>query len=197
VRRDLAPRGIGVLDRTLPAHAPSDSLAALVRGLSAEDALVLWLRDADLKALNKVRVPRATVLVSGTMAGFDKAPLGPAWRGVSHLAYPVDLPARRAPRVQYALGWMALHRIAVTAEPLQVNTYVACSAILEMLNHMHGAFAPDYLVERLEAMLEHDLVTGYYPRLSLAPNERFASKGGYMVRIADGRVVPDTDWVVP
>jgi hypothetical protein len=32
-------------------------------------------------------------------------------------------------------------------------------------------------------MLEHRLVTGYYPRLALAPNQRFASKGG--------------DWVVP
>ncbi len=197
VHRKLAARGIEVLDHPLPARAAIASLASLVRGLGPQDALVLWLRDADLTALNQVRVPHATVVASGIMAGMDKAPLNSAWRGVAHLSYPVDLPARRAPRVQYALGWMALHHIAVSAEPVQVNTYVACSAILEMLNHMHGAFPPDYLIERLEAMLEHQLVTGYYPQLALAPNERFASKGGYLVRFADGRVIPDTDWVVP
>jgi hypothetical protein len=49
-------------------------------------------------------------------------------------------------------------------------------------------------------MLERRLVTGYYPRLALAPNQRFASKGGYWVRFADStgvRLLPDGDWVVP
>ena len=41
--------------------------------------------------------------------------------------------------------------------------------------------------------------TTVYPRLSLAPGQRFASKGGYIVRFAaDGKsVVPATEWMVP
>jgi hypothetical protein len=41
--------------------------------------------------------------------------------------------------------------------------------------------------------------TTVYPRLSLAPGQRFASKGAYIVRFGpDGKsVVPESDWIVP
>ena len=54
--------------------------------------------------------------------------------------------------------------------------------------------------ERLQAMVEHRIVTGYYPRLTLAENQHFASKGGYLVRFADGagrKLVADREWLTP
>jgi hypothetical protein len=41
--------------------------------------------------------------------------------------------------------------------------------------------------------------TTIYPRLSLAPGQRFASKGAYIVRFgSDGQsVLPESDWIVP
>ena len=56
------------------------------------------------------------------------------------------------------------------------------------------------LVERMEGMLDHQLITGYYPWLASAQNERFASQGGYLVHFADlddPRILPDTDWRIP
>jgi hypothetical protein len=65
---------------------------------------------------------------------------------------------------------------------------------------MVDTFVRDYLIERTETLLEHRIVTGYYPRLTLAPGQRFASKGGYLVRFAgpEGlRLAADRDWTVP
>ena len=83
---------------------------------------------------------------------------------------------------------------------MQADTYLACGLLAETLSHMADSFIPDYLVERLESLLEHRILTAYYPRLALAPNQRFASKGGYIVRFAEpsgGQLVAASDWIVP
>lgn len=36
-----------------------------------------------------------------------------------------------------------------------------------------------------------------YPHLSLGPSQRFASKGGYIVRFAGGKLIAESDWIVP
>jgi hypothetical protein len=115
------------------------------------------------------------------------------------MAYPVDLPERRRVRLDYALGWFRIRKIPVVAEQVQVDTYLACGLLSETLKHMVDAFIPDYLVERLEDTVEHRIVTGYYPRLTLGPHQRFASKGGFLVHFEAGsqRLIPDGGWMTP
>ena len=72
--------------------------------------------------------------------------------------------------------------------------------MVKQAGHMADAFVRDYLIERMEDMIARRLVTGYYPHLSLGPGQRFASKGGYIVRYAtpgSGQLVADSDWTVP
>jgi hypothetical protein len=88
----------------------------------------------------------------------------------------------------------------VVAEQVQADTFLACGLLAETLKHMVDTFVPDYLVERMEDSIDHRIVTGYYPRLSLGSGQRFASKGGYIVHFADSggtKLVADGIWIVP
>ncbi len=196
----LQARGVGVVTRVIGHGAPGRAVAEAVRDPSSASAMVLWLRPADLAALEGTPPPPSPVYFSGVMGGLDEAPLPSGWRDHAHMAYPVDLPDRRRVRLDYALGWFRIRKIPVVAEQVQADTYLACGLLSETLKHMVDAFIPDYLIERLEDTVEHRVVTGYYPRLTLGPYQRFASKGGYLVHYASTgaqRLVPDGEWMTP
>jgi len=196
----LAGTSMTVVNHALDAGAHERELRAAVRKAGAGDILVLWLRAEDVARLAAPPPGVDTAFLSGRMAGLERAPLPVSWRAVTHLTYPFDLPERRRIRVDYALGWFRIRQIPVVAEQVQADTYLACGLVSDAINHMADTFVRDYLVERLEEMLEHRVITGYYPRLALAPGQRFASKGGYLVHFADGvgtGLVAEGGWIVP
>jgi len=189
--------GITVVKRGLSAGR---NLATAFRDVAPGDVLVLWLRADDVARLGAPPAGVSQVLISGQMAGLEQAPLPAAWRAVTAMTYPFDLPDKRRVRVDFPLGWFRIRQIPVVAQQVQVDTWLVCGIVSDTLNRMVDTFVRDYLVERVEETLEHRAVTGYYPRLALAPGQRFASKGGYVVRFAGpsgAHVVADSDWIVP
>jgi hypothetical protein len=196
----LRERGVEVSSRVLPVGAPGPSVTEATLGAAGADATVLWLRGPDLAALPASPPEGVDVYLSGLLAGLEQAPLPRAWKARARLAYPFDLPERRRVRVDYALGWIHGRHIPLAAEQVQVDTYLALGLLSETLKHMTDNFVRDYLVERMEGDLAHRIITGYYPRLSLAPSQRFASKGGFVVRFRDPggtSLAPEGDWIVP
>jgi len=195
LRAALRDSGIPVVDRMLSAGGGLAAPAA-----TAGDTLVLWLRPADLTALPRPPPGVTTVFVSGRMAGLEHAPLPPEWRALAQMTYPFNLPDRRRVQVDYPLGWFRMRQIPVVAEQVQTDTYLTCAIVSDAINHMVDTFVRDYLVERIEEMLEHRILTGYYPRLALAPNQRFASKGGFLVQFRDPQgpaLSAKSGWIVP
>ena len=189
-----------IVDRALKPHGSRADLDAVLHDVGPGDALVLWLRPEDLRSLPSLPAKTSGVWISGEMGGLEQAPLPPSWREMTRMAYAVDLPGQRVVRVDYALSWFRIRRIPIVAQRVQVDTYLACGLLSETLNHMVDAFVRDYLIERVDMALDHRALTGYYPRLTLAPGQRFASKGGYVVRFAsaDGqKVVAVSDWMTP
>lgn len=203
-----------VLDRPVSAHGGSKALSEALAGIQSGDLLMLWLRPLDLKSLPP-EPPSQIVLASGLMGGLESAPFPAGWRKSVHMAYPVDLPERRVPRMNFPYGWFKVQHIPITAERIQIDTYLACVITSETVGGVFDNFVPDFLVERLEMMVGRRLANAYFPRLGLAPGQRFASKGGFIVHFADDpsplgvadvtdsrstrpmRVIADGDWITP
>jgi hypothetical protein len=174
-------------------------LNAALSGLGSEVILMLWLRSSDVALLGEI-APTAQIYLSGTMADLEHAPVPAEWWAAVHMTYPYDPPDRRRVRENFPHAWFHQHGIPLTADRLQSNTYLACSVVAEALDSMLDSYVPDFLIERLEMMAGSQLSTGYFPRLSLASGQRFASKGGYIVKFDAHdpfRVVVEGDWLAP
>lgn len=196
----LQGSGIKVRSKMLPANGLGKGLGQALHGATSTDALVLWLRPADLAVLGEAPAAPPAVFLSGLMGGLEQAPLPASWRAHARMTYPVDLPDRRMVRVDYPRGWLLLRRIPIVALQTQADTYLACGILTETLGHAGEVADPNYWVELIQESLDHRILTGYYPRLTLAAGQTLASKGGYLVRFADPsgpKLVADGDWTVP
>jgi cytochrome c len=200
LRRAWTSRGGEATDRGLDPGADAGRLRRLVADAGPADLLVLWLRPGDLESLPPQPPRAAAVFVSGIMGGLERAPLPASWRPLSRMTYPFELPSRRQAAMDYPLGWMRFTHVPVVDERTQADTYIACIIVSETVKMMAADLVRDHLVEALETHLGTRLVNGEYPRLSLAVGQRFASKGGYLVRWSDAQGAPlmaDGDWSVP
>jgi hypothetical protein len=192
--------GFEAVSLPLGEESAGPGLDQKLRDIRATDTVVLWLRPADISALPTAPPPGARIYLSGLMAGLENAPLPAAWRSAARLSYPFDPPDKRKFRMNYPLAWMKVRNVSMVDERVQSNTYLACGILAEQLTSMQDVFVRDYLLERIEDMLSHRVLSGFYPRLSLAPGQRFASKGGYLVHFAAStgtQILADSEWVVP
>ena len=134
------------------------------------------------------------------MGDIERAPVPASWRERTRMAYLYDLPEVRQVRLDYQIGWFIARKINVTALQVQSDTFLACGLLAETLSHMVDAFQRDYLIERLDDQVEHRVLTGFYPRLTLGTGQSFGSKGGYVVHFAEAqgtKLARDSDWIVP
>ena len=192
--------GLEVVLRTVDGAEPRKALAAALEGVGAGDAVMLWLRGPDLATLPEPPGASQLIFASGLMGRLEEAPLPASWRKATLLTYPFDLPDARRVRMNFPLGWFRVRRLPVVAERVQTDTYLACVILSETLGHMLDSFVREYLIERMEMLLSHRVVNGYYPRLGLAPGQRFGSKGGHLVRFAHPSgtaLLREGNWLVP
>jgi hypothetical protein len=52
----------------------------------------------------------------------------------------------------------------------------------EALMHLMDSFSREYFVERVEHGVTTTLMPSYFPHLSLGPDQRYASRGAYIVK---------------
>ncbi len=242
LKRGLAAANVAVEDRVI--NDEPESLQKALTGLKDKDQLMLWLRPADIAALEKIKpTEKISAYFSTELSGGERAAFPAAWKSAAHLVYPYEMPEARVGNLTYFNTWMKSRRLNIVDEPMQSEVYFALNFLSDTMAEMLDNLYRDYLIERAENMLSRresgkaeqearerafvgrteDLLrkhgsrtaapgvrpgaisreagnregTTIYPRLSLAPGQRFASKGAYIVRFDNDKLVAESDWIVP
>jgi hypothetical protein len=162
------------------------------------DVLVLWLKSEDLAALDSLPQSVRQIFLSARLADLPALPPPLAERAA--LVYPWELPQRLAPRLQRLHAWLKMKRISPRDDTIQADTFFAVSQAGMEIQHLVDDYSRDYFIERVEHGLDNALAPSSYPSPTLAPGQRYASKGSYIVKAAgNGRqqLEPVGDWIVP
>jgi len=165
--------------------------------------LVLWLATKDLiqaQVLTRSSSPVKTVYLSSSLNSNQRTGLAADGGGRVRLVYAQDLPAAREARVELVRRWLRNNGIELTDEKVQMNAYLAVKVTGMLVSHSMDTYSRELLLERMEHGLATALESSIYPRLSLGPGQRYASKGSYIVQVAgsdDRQLKPVSDWIVP
>jgi hypothetical protein len=187
---------IRIQDRVVPAEYPMTSAYwdSLLRN-GRPTALVLWLQDRELDSVTARADLPATYLSQSLVK--EPSTLKFAADKI-FLTWPFALPGSPAPEEKRVRGWLLSRGVARRYERIQFNSYFAMSLLDCSLTRMVGNFSRDYLIETIEREAETSINPGVFPRLSLGPGQRFASKGSYVVKLwRDATVKPASEWIVP
>ncbi len=190
--------GITVENRILHSLDPTEISSAL-KDISDKDSLMLWLRPDDLAAINKVTTMAPSVtFVSGFLAEENYASFAKPLQSKVRVIYPFELGTKHKASVDTLQKWLTAWGIPLVNEDFQTEVFFNLLFLTDLSSQMLDNLYRDYLLERAEDMLSWGSNISIYPRLGLAPGQRFASKGAYIARIADdGKLVADSEWLVP
>jgi mono/diheme cytochrome c family protein len=204
LREALQRRGIEALDdRPVSGKGPlpAEVWAGILRD-ARPATLVVWLDPADVQGLAATGVPPAglqTVYLSASLSAMRHAGLPDGWLDRVRMVYPFALPAHRARQLARMNAWLHARQIPLADPRTQANAYFAATVTGDAISHIGENFSRDYFIERIEQMAETSLSPSIYPRLSLGPGQRFASRGGYILGFPQGAAtpVPVSDWLIP
>ncbi len=175
-------------------------------GWPAKNAQACWLYGWTVPILGRLIWADApppglsAIYVSASLSAMRRPNLPEHWLSKLHMVYPFDLPATREQRLTRMKAWLRARNIPLSDERTQANAFFAATVTGDAVSHLRENFSRDYFIERIEQMTQTSLSPSIYPHLSLGPGQRFASKGGYVVRFPEGTTdapVPVSDWLIP
>jgi hypothetical protein len=166
--------------------------------------LVLWMKADQLSELwpllQRSDKP-ARIYLSSKLFGTDPGSLPQSLRERVFLTRTSALPSRTDRLLLRSTGWLRVKKVYDPQhKEVQGNAYLALKVVGDALTHIRGYFFRDYLNERIEHTVDSAPYTSVYPRISLAPGQRFAAKGGYITQFSktvNPTLVAVTDWLIP
>ena len=203
LRRSLQARGGQVKDLSLSrSDKPDQTFWQSLRDQGRSAVTVLWLSESDLETFwEHLDTGEASERIYLSTTVYDGKPdtVPAKARDRVYFVHPYELPSKLPRLLARSRGWLRVKRIYAPEEKrVQANAYFALKMAGEAVGHIRGFFSREYFLERIEHMVDNATYTSVYPRISLAPNQRFVSKGGYIAKLSeDGSLDTVTDWLIP
>jgi hypothetical protein len=169
------------------------------------NTLVLWLSAAELESFwtvaNAGKPARKIYLSTTLFDSDDYSGIPVALRERLYFVHPYEIPSRLTRLLARSTGWFRAKRIyAPDEKEVQANAYFSLKMAGGALKHIRGFFNREYFIERIEHMVDNANYTSVYPRISLAPSQRFVSKGCYIAQLDSGekaRLRAVSEWLIP
>lgn len=201
LRRSLAAAGgTAVKDLTI---GPRETLDAEAIAASIETirpaALALWLGPSDLAALaGHLNLGATPIYLSATLLSGGTGDIPVRWRRQAQVVYPFGMPEEMAPRLVRPETWLDARKVPGERRA-RLEAFFAAVLLSDALRETHGVLVREYIIERLEHMVDRAVISTPYPRVTLGPGERFASKGCYLVRVDENgsSLTRASEWIVP
>jgi hypothetical protein len=164
--------------------------------------MILWLSEADTRTFWQRPggdAAPARIYLSTTLYGSDPVQVPARAREQLRFVHPYEMPGKLNRLLLRSTGWLRSRRIYAPGEKqVQANAYFALKMAGGALKGIRGYFDREFLLEGIEHMVDNANYTSVYPHISLAPEQRFVSKGAYIARLSeDGRLTAVTDWLIP
>ena len=81
---------------------------------------------------------------------------------------------------------------------LKKRTDFATLVINDAVKHMGRFRIREFALDMMDHAENLSAYMPFYPRPSFGPGQRFINKGGYVLRVVDGRVeTTDAEWIIP
>ncbi|MEW7999078.1 MAG: ABC transporter substrate-binding protein [Candidatus Thiodiazotropha endolucinida] len=199
LRNKLKKNGLVVDDVVV--GDPSDS-SQLLPGLDSEHAVVLWLdQEKSDQLINGAsqQKNRPPIILSTLHYGHDSSRIPNDLVNSLVFVHTSEMPEKTNKLLMRSTGWFRAKRIYDPNEKvIQANAYFALKVVGDAVKHIRGYFYRDYFIEKIEHMIDDLPYTSIYPRVSMAPDQRFVSRGYYIAKLdGKGGIRNITEWVAP
>ncbi len=190
------PEGVKARNAPVPEGDPAPQSAFV-----EEDVVVLWLSPKDAagfwKSLDTAPAP-ARIYLSTSLYGTALEDIPNSVRDRVYVVHDQELPEKLPTRLTRSTAWLRARRIYAPQQArVQADAYFALKLAGGALRDIRGFFSREYFIERIEHMVDNAVYTSVYPHVSLAPNQRFVSKGCYIAKLSphgDAHLIPVTGW---
>jgi len=164
------------------------------------DILAIWTDATVLHHIGKNTAdnrPLPLIMVSSSLLGKDLWSIPSRVRATTYITYPFRLPQDEARFERLLKPADKKGRMSDEAKIVQGRTYSSLRVLTQALREMKGEFYRENLMDVIG--MQQDIQLPLYERLSFGPDQRYASKGCYIVQLSPGdkpELMKKSDWVI-